>query len=121
MSLRRLGRRRPAGMARVARARGDGEGVAGDGVAIHRGLRLIAGAGQVTINAADPSLAVNAVRHILRVIFMAGGAQGIGRGGDAGTLGVDLVAIDAGDAHLAVAAGRPLLQRIGMARAAQFL
>ena len=108
-------------MARVARAGGDGEGMAGDGVAIYRGLRLTSGAGQVTIDAAHAGLAVSAVRCILRMIFVAAGAQGVGGGGDAGALGVDFVAVNAGDAHLTMAAGRPLLQRIGVASAAQFL
>jgi len=95
--------------------------MAGDGVTIHRGLRLIAGAGQVTIDAAHAGLTVNAVRRILRMIFVAAGAQGIGGRSDTGALGVDFVTVNAGDAHLAVAAGQPFLQRIGVASAAQFL
>ena len=92
----------------------------GDGVTVHRGLRLTAGAGQMTIDAAHASLTVNAVCRILRMIFVAAGAQGVGGGGDASALGVDFVAVNAGDAHLAMAAGRPLLQRVGVASAAQF-
>ena len=106
-------------MAVIARAEGDGEGMAGDGVTSHRGLRLTAGAGQVTINATHAGLTVNAVRRILRMSLVAAGAQGVGGRGDAGALGVDFVAVNAHDAHLAVAARRPLLQRSGVASPAQ--
>ena len=107
-------------MTRVARAGGDREGMAGNGVTFHRGLRLVAGARQVTIDAAHAGLTVNAVRRILRMICVAASAQSIGGRGDAGALSVDFVAVNTGDTHLAMAARRPLLQRVGVAGAAQF-
>ena len=88
----------------VARAGGNGEGMAGNGMTFHRRLGVTAGAGQVAINAANPGSTVNAVCHVLRVILMASGAEGIRCGGHTSTLGVDLVAVNTRHAHFAVAA-----------------
>jgi len=105
-------------MAIITRFDKHGKGVPGDGVAAYCTAGVVAGAGQVAVDAMDIGLTVQHVSLILDLILMAGGAKGIGRCRRPRLLSMHFVAVNTGNANTAVLARSPLGQSTGVTFAA---
>ena len=93
----------------------DSKGMTRHSLTIHRFTLVIVGTGQMTGNTAKIGLVVRSVDRVLRLILMTGGAEGIGRHGGSGLLGVDLVAINAVYSNSTMTTRLPFMQGAGMA------
>ena len=95
-----------------------GKGVAGDGVAANCTASVIAGAGQVAVDAMDIGLTMQEVGLILNLLLVAGGAKGIGGCRCPRLLGMHFMAVDTSNANIAMLARLPLGQGTGVTLAA---
>jgi hypothetical protein len=88
----------------VAGAKKDGEGMAGNGMAVYSAADLVGRAGQMTVNAKDVGGRVEGVGSILCPILVTTGTQGIGAGGSASFLRVHFVTVNTGYPHVTMTA-----------------